>query len=282
VSERSLGRFDGRGIVVTGGASGIGAATCRLLAGQGARVGVLDRNADGAATVADEVGGVALVADVGDSAAVDAALARADADLGGVHGLVNNAGVGNLKPLESYTDREIDLIWRVNLAGTYHCLRAAVPYLRTSAASSGTPGAVVNVASVSGVRPTRGEAPYSAAKAAVIALTASAALEWAPAVRVNCVSPGFVLTPLNEMLVADPAGRAGIEDRTPLGRVGTADETAALIGFLLSDDAGYLTGQNVVLDGGTMLPSAQMDPVLGPLLEMFGGGAGVGPVVTEK
>jgi NAD(P)-dependent dehydrogenase (short-subunit alcohol dehydrogenase family) len=81
------------------------------------------------------------------------------------------------------------------------------------------------------------------------------------------------------MLVADPSGRAGIEDRTPLARVGTAGETAALICFLLSDDAGYLTGQNIVLDGGTMLPSAQMDPVLGPLLEMFGSGDGS---VTEK
>ena len=262
-------RFGGRGIVVTGGASGIGSATCRALADEGARVGVLDRSIDGAVRIAEEVDGVALHADVGDSAAVDAALAFADRELGGLSGLVNNAGVGNLKPLESYTDKEIDLIWRVNVAGTYHCLRAAVPYLRADAARRGAPASVVNIASVSGVRPTQGEAPYSAAKAAAIALTASAALEWAPAVRVNCVSPGFVHTPLNEMLVADDAGRSGIEGRTPLGRVGTAAETALLICFLLSDDAGYITGQNMVLDGGTLLPSAQMDPVLGPLLEMF-------------
>ena len=266
------GRFDGRGVVVTGGASGIGAATCRALAAEGARVGVLDRDADGAAVVAADVDGVALPADVGDSAAVDEAIARADAVLGGLSGLVNNAGVGNLKPLEAYTDKEIDLIWRVNVAGTYACLRAAAPFLRATGTRRGRPSAVVNVASVSGVRPTRGEAPYSAAKAAAIALTSSAALEWAPLVRVNCVSPGFVHTALNDVLVQDPAGRAGIEERTPLGRVGTAAETAGLICFLLSDDAGYLTGQNVVLDGGTMLPSAQMDPVLGPLLELFGDG----------
>lgn len=254
-------------VVVTGGASGIGAATCRVLADAGARVGVLDRTAAGAAAVADEVGGIALVADVADVDALDVALRRAHEELGGLTGLVNNAGVGNLKRLEAYTDKELDLIWRVNVTGVYAALRSAAPLLRESVAA-GRSAAVVNVASVSGVRPTRGEAPYSAAKAAVIALTKSAALEWAPEVRVNCVSPGFVHTPLNDLLVQDPEARAGIEGRTPMGRVGTAEETAGLIAFLLSDAAGYLTGQNLVLDGGTLLPSAQMDPVLGPLLDL--------------
>ncbi len=254
-------------VVVTGGASGIGAATCRVLADAGARVGVLDRTAAGAAAVADEVGGIALVADVADVDALDVALRRAHEELGGLTGLVNNAGVGNLKRLEAYTDKELDLIWRVNVTGVYAALRSAAPLLRESVAA-GRSAAVVNVASVSGVRPTRGEAPYSAAKAAVIALTKSAALEWAPEVRVNCVSPGFVHTPLNDLLVQDPVARAGIEGRTPMGRVGTAEETAGLIAFLLSDAAGYLTGQNLVLDGGTLLPSAQMDPVLGPLLDL--------------
>lgn len=264
------GAHDGRAAVVTGGGSGIGAATCRLLAAGGARVGVLDRRADTAAAVAEEVGGIALVADVADSAAVDAALARADEELGGLTDLVNNAGVGNLKPLEAYTDADLDLIWRVNLAGTYFCLRAAAPLLRRSHEVGRGVGAVVNVASVSGIRPTRGEAPYSAAKAAVIALTRSAALEWAPAVRVNCVSPGFIRTPLNEMLVSDDAARAALEARTPLARVGTAEETAGAIAFLLSGAAGYLTGHNLVLDGGSLLPSEQMDPMLGSLLDMFG------------
>ena len=115
-----------------------------------------------------------------------------------------------------------------------------------------------------------GLGPYSAAKAATVALTKSAALEWAPAVRVNCVSPGFVHTDLNDMLVTDPESRRGLEERTPMGRVGSAAETAALIAFLLSDETGYVTGQNVAIDGGTMLPNEQMDPVLGPLLELFG------------
>lgn len=246
-------------VVVTGGASGIGAATCRRLAADGFRVVVLDRDADDASAVAAEIDGVMSVADVADPDVLTSAIADVAA-AGGLRALVNNAGVGNLKPLEDYTPAEADLIWRVNVAGTYNCLRAAAPYLRAGG------GAVVNVASVSGVRPTRGEAPYSAAKAAVVALTMSAALEWAPDVRVNCVSPGFIRTPLNEVLAGDDDVRAGVEERTPAGRLGTAEEIAGVIAFLLSAEASYLTGQNVVLDGGSTLTNAQMDPVLGPLL----------------
>ena len=156
-------------------------------------------------------------ADVAKSDELEAALGRAAAELGGLRGLVNNAGVGNLKPLTEYTDREVDLIWRVNVAGVFAGIRAAAPLLRPSG------GSIVNVASVSGVRPTRGEAPYSASKAAVIALTMSAALELGPEIRVNCVSPGFVRTPLNEVIAGDDRLRAAVEAATPLGRVGAPE-----------------------------------------------------------
>ena len=102
---------------------------------------------------------------------------------------------------------------------------------------------------------------------AVGALSAAAALELAPDIRVNCVSPGFVHTPLNDVLASDPAARQVIEAGTPLGRVGEPGEVSELIAFLLSDRASYLTGLNVVLDGGSMLTSAQMDPVLGAMLD---------------
>jgi NAD(P)-dependent dehydrogenase (short-subunit alcohol dehydrogenase family) len=255
-------RYPGRGgVVVTGGGSGIGAATCHRLAADGLAVGVLDRDAERAASVAEAVGGLAMHADVSDSVALGDALGVAARELGGLRGLVNNAGIGNLKPLTGYTDREFELIWRVNVSGVFNGLRSAAPLLE-----DGGGGSIVNVASVSGVRPTRGEAPYSAAKAAVIALTASAALELAPRIRVNCVSPGFVHTPLNDVLVRDDAALSAIEAGTPLERVGTADEVAEIVAVLLSASSSYLTGQNIVVDGGSMLTSAQMDGVLGALI----------------
>lgn len=253
------------GVVVTGGASGLGADLCRRLAADGSRVGVLDRDADGARAVADEVGGIALVANVADSEALDEQLRRAADELGGLRWLVNNAGIGNLKPIESYTDREFDLIWKVNVSGAFYGIRSAAPLIRAAGG-----GAIVNVASVSGVRPTRGEAPYSAAKAAVVALSAAAALELAPDIRVNCVSPGFVHTALNDVLASDDAARQVMEAGTPMARIGQPADVSELIAFLLSDRASYLTGQNVVLDGGSMLTSAQMDPVLGPMLDLMG------------
>ena len=253
------------GVVVTGGASGLGADLCRRLAADRSRVGVLDRDADGARAVADEVGGIALVANVADSEALDEQLRRAADELGGLRWLVNNAGIGNLKPIESYTDREFDLIWKVNVSGAFYGIRSAAPLIRAAGG-----GAIVNVASASGVRPTRGEAPYSAAKAAVVALSAAAALELAPDIRVNCVSPGFVHTALNDVLASDDAAREVMEAGTPMARIGQPADVSELIAFLLSDRASYLTGQNVVLDGGSMLTSAQMDPVLGPMLDLMG------------
>ena len=253
------------GVIVTGGGSGIGAAVCRQLAAEGSTVGVLDRNPAAAEQIAEEVGGVALIANVADSAALAAEVQRGAELLGGLRGLVNNAGIGNLQGFESYTDAEINLIFAVNFSGTYSAIRAAAPLMR----ASGAGGSIVNVASVSGVRPTRGEAPYSAAKAAVISLSQAAALELAPQIRVNSVSPGFIRTPLNEVLAGDDHMRSQIEQGTPLERLGTAEEVSELIVFLLSDRSAYLTGQNLVLDGGSLLNSAQMDSVLGTMLDLY-------------
>jgi NAD(P)-dependent dehydrogenase (short-subunit alcohol dehydrogenase family) len=257
-----MGLLDGAKVIVTGGGSGIGAAAARRMASEGARVAVLDRKGDAARSVAEEIGGVAIEVDVVDGDAVERATAAAVEALGGLTTVFLNAGVGSLKPLDTYTDMEWDRLVDVNLKGTFHGLRSAVPHLRAEGG-----GAIVTMASVSGLRPTRGEAPYAAAKAGIIALTRSAALEYGPdAIRVNAVSPGFIRTPLTEFAWSMPDHLAALESATPLGRAGTPDDVVGAVLFLVSDLSAYVTGHNLVVDGGSLLPSAQMDPLLRDLI----------------
>jgi NAD(P)-dependent dehydrogenase (short-subunit alcohol dehydrogenase family) len=259
--------LDGQRAIVTGGGGGIGAASVRAMAAQGARVSVLDLDANAAQAVADEVDGFAFAVNVADTDAMAAAVDEAAAAMGGLTTLFNNAGVGNLKDLDTYSEKEWDLLVDVNLKGVFNGMRAAIPHLRAAGG-----GAIVNMASVSGLRPTRGEAPYSAAKAGAIALTMSAALEYGPdQIRVNAVSPGFIHTALTGFAFDDPTYLGPIEARTPLGRAGEPDDVANVVVFLCSPLAGYVTGQNLVVDGGSVLPSAQVDHLLGSLLDLLRG-----------
>lgn len=249
--------FTDRVALVTGGGSGIGAEVCRRLAAGGARVAVQDRVAERAEAVAAEVGGIALAGDVAVTADVEAAVAATVAQLGEIDVLIPNAGIGTAKALWDYTDKEWDLLVGVNLKGTFTCLRAVIPRMM-----AGAGGTIVNVASLTGIRPTMGEGPYSAAKAGVIALTQSAAMEAAPKVRVNCVAPGMVRTPLTQMVTDNPSWLAGAEAGTPLARIGDAGEVADVVAFLASDASSYVTGQTIVVDGGSVLPSLQSDALL--------------------
>jgi len=240
-----MAELAGQVAVITGGASGIGAATARRFAAEGARVALLDRDADGAEAVASEVGGTAHAVDVRDPAAVDDAIGTVMAGGGRIDVLVNNAGIGDLRPLHTVDDKLWHRLIDVNLTGTFNATRAVVPHML-----AGGGGAIVNNASLSGLMPTRNEAAYSAAKAGVIALTKSGALEYGPRVRVNCVAPGHIRTSLTAVWEQMPDAFAPIADAIPLGRIGEADEVAEVILFLASRRSSYVTGQTIVIDGG--------------------------------
>jgi NAD(P)-dependent dehydrogenase (short-subunit alcohol dehydrogenase family) len=256
-----MGLLDGQRAVITGGASGIGRATARRMAQEGAEVAVIDLDGDGAAEVAREVDGTAHVADVADADGLRTAVDAAAQAMAGITILFNNAGTGNQSPLHEWAPEEWNRLLAVNLTGVYLGFRAAIPHIRASGG-----GSVVSTASISGTRPAAGEAPYAAAKAGVAALTASAALEYGPQIRVNSVSPGMILTALTRPLLEFlPHERDRFNQSTPLGRIGQPDDIADVVVFLCSDLARFITGQNIVVDGGLTLHGSGVDGIFDQL-----------------
>jgi NAD(P)-dependent dehydrogenase (short-subunit alcohol dehydrogenase family) len=249
----------GRTAVVTGGGSGIGAATCRRFVEEGARVAVLDIDGDRAEAVAAALDAFAYTVDVTDYDALAAAVADARTKLGGISILYNNAGGSNLRPLHEYPIDEWQQIVTLNLSAVFYGMKAVAPIML-----EGGGGAIVSTASISGTRPAAGEAPYAAGKAAVAALTASAALEYAPTIRVNAVSPGMIHTAMTELLLTEQGLHAApaMAAKTPLDRVGTPDDIADVVTFLASDMARFITGQNIVIDGGMTLHGSGVDGLL--------------------
>jgi len=244
--------FAGRAALVTGGASGIGLATARLLAARGARVAVLDR----VKPPEDHQGeGIyAVLADVTDDAAVRADVAEAGRALGGLDILVNNAGIGAAGTVEDNDDEEWHRVLDVNVLGIVRTTRAALPLLRRAVRERGQ-AAIVNTCSIAGTAGLPQRALYCASKGAVYALTlAMAADHVAEGIRVNCVNPGTVDTPwVGRLLDAAPdpaAERAALAARQPMGRLVTADEVAAAIAYLASPLAGATTGTALAVDGG--------------------------------
>ncbi len=264
-----MGLVEGHRAIVTGGGSGIGRATCRRLADEGATVAVLDLDGDAAAKVASEIGGSSYQVDVADGDALAATVRAAAQAMGGLSILFNNAGVGSFSALHDCSLDEWDRVLRVNLNGVFHGIRAAAPIMLESGG-----GRIVSTASISGTRPAAGEGPYAASKAAIAALTATAALEYGPAIRVNAVSPGLIRTLLVEpMLQFLPEHVDELVARTPAGRVGEADDIADAVVFLCSDLARFITGQNLVVDGGLTLHGSGVDGIFERVHAMLTGGS---------
>ncbi|MEM1410744.1 MAG: SDR family oxidoreductase [Pseudomonadota bacterium] len=244
-------RLDGQLALITGASRGLGLATAREFARLGAGVVLVARTPEDLETAWSEVAGVAnhevetLEADLathdGRGRVMDWAAER-----GGLNILVNNAGMNIRKSMAEFSFDEYRQVLSTNMDACFDLCRRLMPWLQR-----GTPAAVVNNASVAGLTHLRTGAPYGMSKAALIQLTRNLAVEWAPHdIRVNAVAPWYIDTPLARQVLDDPDYSAAVIERTPMGRVGHADEVARTIAFLCMPAAGYITGQALAIDGG--------------------------------
>lgn len=250
------GRLAGKVAIITGGAVGIGEATCRLFAGEGCAVSVLDRDGDAAKTRADELrqGGheaIALAADITSLEATREAVAAVERELGGLDLLVNNAGVIGRGTVETTDEEEWQRVLDVNLTGIFLMSKAAIPAMRKRGA-----GSIINVSSAAGLVGWYDQAAYDASKGGVVNLTRSMALDFAlEKIRVNCLVPAHVVTPMSENFTA-AGGDAARQARErllaaiPMGRFSRPEEIAYGALFLASDESSYVTGSTLVVDGG--------------------------------
>jgi 3-oxoacyl-[acyl-carrier protein] reductase len=235
---------------VTGGSRGIGRGITERFVAEGARVAILDVDGAGAAATAQKLGPLvsAIAVDLAEAAQVGPAVSRAVEWLGGLDALVNNAGIFGRAPFLEIAVEQWDRMLAVNARAVLLTIQAAAHELQRSPA-----GRIVNVASMAARRGTPGEAHYAASKAAVVALTRVAAMEFGPAgITVNAVCPGYVLTEMgaSTRTEADVARWAA---QSPLGRLAEVNDVAALVAFLVSDDGAYLTGQALDISGGMVM-----------------------------
>ncbi len=248
----------GRVVLVTGGASGIGAATVRKLIGSGAQVTAVDTNTDGL----DELNRIqgadgallTAVCDVTDESHVQSAVEASMTRFGSLDGLVNAAGVVVVGRFLEFDAGAWERCFRVNVFGTYLAIQHATPHLRASGR-----GRIVNFSSVAGKISNPFTSPYAASKAAVVSLTKSAAAALGPSINVNCVCPGIIDTPMWDYLekefqrVGAPIDFRSRAGQAPIGRPGTPDDVADVVLFLLGDGSRFMTGQALNVSGGLVM-----------------------------
>jgi NAD(P)-dependent dehydrogenase (short-subunit alcohol dehydrogenase family) len=238
--------LNGKRVLITGGAGGIGSATAKRFVEEGARVYVFDRDeaaCQGLKKDMPNLGGYILV-DVADPDSVARAFDELDKHAGGLDILINNAGISIRHSFMDITPQEWRTVLDINLNGVFYVAQQSA---RRMLAQGG--GVIVNMGSSNGLMGYHYYADYNASKAGVIELSRSMALELAPTIRVNAVCPGFIMTPMQEAEYT-PERRRAFENKLPLNKLGKPEDVAALFAFLASDDAGFITGQYFVIDGG--------------------------------
>ena len=252
-------RFTGKTVLVTGAGSGIGAATAQRFAAEGANVVLAGRRKDALEKAAKDLEPARTLvqpADVSDNASVEALIAATITRFGNIDTLVNNAGVAVMGSFLEGTVEDWRKVMGINVDGVFHCSRAALPHLLK------TKGSIVTVSSVSGLGGDWGLAFYNASKGAVTNLTRAMAMEFgAKGVRVNAVNPSLTITEMTSGLEKNEATMAKFAERIPLGRAARPEEVAAVIAFLASDDASFVNGVNLPVDGGVSASNGQ--PKLG-------------------
>lgn len=238
--------LNGKVAVVTGAGGGIGQAIARALAGQGAKVAVLDINGDGAKTTADEIGGLAVGCDVTSDADVSMAVAQVADTFGEADILVNNAAFLSPGNLDEVDIAAWEKMLNVNLTGYLRCSQGFGQAMLARGS-----GSLVHVGSISGNHQQAFSNAYSASKAGVSMLSRQLAFEWGPrGVRSNVVAPGLVRTALSEAFYADDKTKAARENVVPLRRIGRVEDIAEAVLFFASDRSGYISGQEIIVDGG--------------------------------
>jgi meso-butanediol dehydrogenase / (S,S)-butanediol dehydrogenase / diacetyl reductase len=238
-------------VLITGGASGIGAATAARFLEEGSKVCILDRDAKACAAIRQQLPQIseAIIADVTNLMQIEAAFADAVRAMNGVDVLINNAGISIRHKFLDITPEEWDKVIAVNLTGVFYVAQTAARHMMERFSREPGSGVILQTASTNGVMGYPYYADYNATKAGVIELTRSMALELAPRIRVCAVAPGYVLTPMQRAEYSD-AMLDEVNRKIPLGRHAKPEEIAALFAFLASDDAAYATGHVYTMDGG--------------------------------
>lgn len=240
--------LDGKKVLITGGASGIGAATAARFLEEGSQVAILDRDSERCARIRREHRGMkaAVTVDVSDPEQVRGAVEAIIGVLGGLDIVINNAGISLRRNFLDITVEEWNKVLAVNLSGVFYVGQAAARHMMEHDG-----GVILNMASTNGIVGHPYYADYNATKAGVIELTKSMALELAPKVRVNAIAPGYVLTPMQRAEYTEEMLDA-VNRKIPLGRHAQPEEVAGLFAYLASEDAAYLTGNVYVIDGGEL------------------------------